>query len=91
MHLTHTPEEEAEPAKFCAGLSLETEMLDGGQPLDSFVSCDRNLSATWLELRRDFYWFRQIEKLRKRGGFICSLTQGAPPMTPGPVSFFFIF
>lgn len=28
-------------------------MLEGRQPLGSFISCDRNLRATWLELRRD--------------------------------------
>lgn len=28
-------------------------MLEGRQPLASVISCDRNLGATWLELRRD--------------------------------------
>lgn len=51
--LTHTPGGEADTTKFCAGLSLETQMLEGRQPLASVISCDRNLGATWLELRRD--------------------------------------
>lgn len=27
--------------------------MEGRQPLGSFLSCDGNLSATWLEFRRD--------------------------------------
>lgn len=76
VRLAHTPEEETEPARFCAALCLEMEMPEGGQPCDSFLSCDRNLSATWFELRRDFYWFIQTEKLRNRGVSMCSLTWG---------------
>lgn len=54
-NLTHTPGGggEAEAAKFCAGLSLETWVLEGRQPSGSCISCDGTFSATWLKLRRD--------------------------------------
>lgn len=64
-------------------------MLEGRQPLGSFISCDGNLRATRLEFGRDLLGYTN-RKAQRQGRLQEQLDSGAQMIPPGLVSSFFI-